>query len=166
MLEWTGARIDDPIVRSRTSPLLEHATFFMMIWVGSPSEIVPQVNENHFEKFIKIHLHIQIEIRKDESDYQNDNNQNKVLEILTTWMSSASCPSATRSSKFLIDFSHANDSISKCGSGKRLEHSPYKGTDRIWYTWKKSLIGGSNGGISETFVAVEISIVQSKSPLS
>ena len=33
-------------------------------------------------------------------------------------------------------------------------------------TWKKNLIGGSNGGISETFVAVEISIVQSESPLS
>ena len=36
----------------------------------------------------------------------------------------------------------------------------------VSYTWKKNLIGGSNGRISETFVAVEISIVQSETPLS
>jgi hypothetical protein len=42
------------------------------------------VNENHFKKLVKTHLHMQTKIRKDEGDSQSDNNQNKVLEVLTT----------------------------------------------------------------------------------
>ena len=42
------------------------------------------MNENHFEKLVKAHLHMQTKIRIDEGDFQNVNNQNKVLEVLTT----------------------------------------------------------------------------------
>lgn len=46
---------------------------------------ITQVNENHFEKLVKkTHLHMQNEIKKDEGNFQNDNNQNEILKVLTT----------------------------------------------------------------------------------
>ena len=44
------------------------------------------MNKNHFEKLVKkkTHLHMQTEIKEDEGNFQNDNNQNEVLEVLTT----------------------------------------------------------------------------------